>query len=119
MQVKKEDNIVGWLNRPGTGIVSFLNMQKKCFDSMEEGGALKKLVVEGQAIILPYEEQLYPYGESVSDYLDDREILVPNGMSVKAYLLQSDRDMDFREFRAEELEKRFVAWSEKQGVQIV
>ena len=119
MQVKKEDNIIEWLNRPGTGIASFLDMQKKCFDSMEEGEALEKLIVEGNAIVVPYEEQLYSYGESMGDYLDNREILIPDGMKATAYLAQHRWIDDFYEFRAEELEKRFVAWCEKQGVQMV
>lgn len=119
MQIKMNDIKNVMLNKPMIEDISFLDMQAQCFDSTEDGEALEKMIAEGKAIVLPYEEQLYPYGEAMGDYLDDREILIPDGMKATAYLAQHGWLDDFYEFRAEGLEKRFVAWSEKQGVQIV
>lgn len=118
MIIKKED-VQNMLNNVDIETVTYLDTERECLDVTEDEAWLQKQAKEGRAVILPYVEHLYPYNQAMGEYLIDREIEIPDGMRVKAYLAQEGRLEDWYEFREKGLEKKFEEWCKKYNIKIL
>lgn len=67
---------------------------------------------------LPYEEELINEKAVLEDYLTERDICVPRGMSARRYLSENGAQYDFFEYKKKALSSAFSVWLKDHQIEL-
>lgn len=109
----KPDHITEFLNLRDLEVVTFYNTEKRVIDTAENFDEIAEKVSTGEAIVLPYIEELYPYNLAMWDFLAENNIVVPDRMSAMEKLRKCGEAETFREFWHSNLCHKFGQWCRK------
>lgn len=107
------DNITEFLNMQDLEVVSFYDTEKRVIDTAENLGEITEKVRTGEAIVLPYVDELYSYSLAMWDFLAENNIVVPDRMSAMEKLRKCGEAETFREFWRSNLCSKFEQWCRK------
>lgn len=97
---------------------SYYDKVNKTVDMCDDIIDLEDRLDEGEVIIFPTKDDLYPYNKAMRDYLNDNEIEIPSGRKAIGYLAENGDQYDFYSYRDEEVKKRLLTWLESQKIPI-
>ena len=113
----KPDHITEFLNMQDLEVVIFYDTEKRVIDTAENLGEIAEKVRTGEAIVLPYVDELYSYNLAMWDFLAENNIVVPDRMSAMEKLRKRGEDETFREFWRSNLCSKFEQWCRKNLIQ--
>lgn len=103
-------NIRFYLNLRDQEVVTFYDAKNHIIDTAENLGEIAEKVSTGEAIVLPYVDELYSYNLAMWDFLAENNIVVPDRMSAMEKLRKCGEDQTFREFWHTRLCSKFDRW---------
>ena len=110
-------NIRFYLNLRDQEVVTFYDAKKRVIDTAENFDEITEKVSTGEAIVLPYSDELYPYNRAMWDLLAENNIVVPDRMSATEKLRKCGEDQTFREFWHTLLCSKFEQWCSENLIQ--
>lgn len=110
-----------------TNLLNMRRMEVKTFINVEEGKAdvsgdeewIQRQVESGKAILFPVFEELYPYSEALTEFIDKYELDIPDYITIKKFLIEKGWMQLFYEFQGQELEKKFRKWCRRNSITFV
>lgn len=103
-------NIRFYLNLRDQEVVTFYDAKNHIIDTAENLGEIAEKVSTGEAIVLPYVDELYSYNLAMWDFLVENDIAVSDRMSATEELRKCGEDETFREFWRSNLCSKFEQW---------
>lgn len=96
--------------------LSYINLEDHNY-YIDDEDVVRELEVKGNALVFPYEEELYVYNKVMGDYLNENDINIPSGKRTKEYLYETGRIYDFYGYLNKLIIAEFDKWCHSNNVE--
>lgn len=94
-------------NHPEVAVTSYANLKEHCIEVFEH-----EVQETDNLIRIPYRDELCSYNQTVGEFIDEWNLIIPRKMSARRYLREQGYIQEFYAFWNEKAAKKLLEWLE-------